>query len=91
MKLSNPFKDPKFWIETFIKSYTNESSENSLKNKGNDRAWADPLIGFSSGDDPICQEFKKHIRGFHLRLSGGTRSFNPRNGGTILHEVSIFV
>jgi epoxyqueuosine reductase len=65
MKLSNQFKDPKFWIEAFIKSFTNECPENSLKNEENDRAWEDPLIGFSSGDDPVYQEFKKHIGSFH--------------------------
>jgi hypothetical protein len=65
MKLNNQMKNSKAWIEAFIKSFTNECSENSLKNKENDRAWADPLIGFSSGNDPIYQEFKRHIGSFH--------------------------
>ena len=65
MKLNNRIKNSKAWIEVFIKSFTNECPENSLKNKENDRAWADPLIGFASGDDPIYQEFKRHIGSFH--------------------------
>lgn len=65
MKLNNQMKNPKAWIEVFIKSFTNECSENSLKNKENDRAWSDPLVGFSSADDPIYQEFKRHIGPFY--------------------------
>jgi epoxyqueuosine reductase len=65
MKLNNQIENPKAWIEALIKSFTNGCSENSLKNRENDRAWADPLIGFSSGDDPIYQEFKRYIGPFH--------------------------
>jgi len=65
MKLNNQIENPKAWIEAFIKSFTNGCSENSLKNRENDRAWADPLIGFSSGNDPIYQEFKRYIGPFH--------------------------
>jgi epoxyqueuosine reductase QueG len=65
MKLNNQMKNSKAWIEAFIKSFTNECPENSLKNKEDDRAWANPLIGFASGDDPIYREFKRHIGSFH--------------------------
>ncbi|MGA2467879.1 MAG: hypothetical protein ABSH06_26470 [Thermodesulfobacteriota bacterium] len=59
--MSNRIENSTAWIEAIIKRYTNECPENSLKNEENDRAWEDPLIGFSSGDDPVYQEFKKHI------------------------------
>ncbi|MBW2039228.1 MAG: epoxyqueuosine reductase [Deltaproteobacteria bacterium] len=48
-----------------MKSFINKSPENSLKNEKNDKAWADPLVGFSSGDDPLYQEFKEHVGSFH--------------------------
>jgi len=65
MKLSNRVKSPAAWVETTIKSFINKSPENSLKNEKNDKAWADPLVGFSSGDDPLYQEFKEHVGSFH--------------------------
>jgi epoxyqueuosine reductase QueG len=52
-------------MESTIKSFINNSPENSLKNEENDKAWVDPLIGFSSGDDPLYQEFKEHIGSFY--------------------------
>jgi len=64
MKLSKPIENPAAWIETTIKTFINSSPENSLKNEENDRAWADPLVGFSAGDDPLYQEFKEHIGSF---------------------------
>ena len=63
--MNNQIKNPKAWIEAFINSFTDECPENSLKNREKDRAWADPLIGFASGDDAIFQEFKRHIGSFH--------------------------
>jgi hypothetical protein len=58
MKLNKPIEDPAAWMETTIKTFINNSAENTLKNKENDKAWADPLVGFSHGNDPLYQEFK---------------------------------
>ncbi len=65
MKSSNRVEDPAAWIESTIKSFINNSPENSLKNEENDRAWMDPLVGFSSGNDPLYREFKEYIGSFH--------------------------
>jgi len=65
MKGSNPIKDPAKWIESMIKDFINTSPENTLKNPQNDKAWADPLVGFSAGDDPLYQEYKKYVGPFH--------------------------
>jgi epoxyqueuosine reductase QueG len=64
MESRKGIENPRSWIETAIKSFINSSPENTLKNRGNDRAWADPLVGFSRGDDPLFQEFKDHIGSF---------------------------
>jgi len=53
------------WLETLIKDFINQSPENTLKNPANDKAWDDPLVGFSSGDDPIYETFKEHVGLFH--------------------------
>ena len=63
-------KDPKMkkpakWVESIIKDFINRSPENTLKNPANDKAWADPLVGFSRGDDPIYQSYKEHVGPFH--------------------------
>ncbi len=52
-------------MKTTIRTFINSSPENSLKNETNDRAWADPLIGFSRGDDPLYQAFKDDIGPFY--------------------------
>ena len=54
------------WIETVIKDFINKSPENTLKNPANDKAWSDPLVAFSSGADPLYQEYKRHIGDFFL-------------------------
>jgi len=59
-------RDPGKWVEAIIKDFINESAENTLKNPANEKAWADPLVGFSRGDDPIYQSYKEHVGPFHL-------------------------
>ena len=58
-------KDSANWIEKIIRDFINESPENTLKNAQNDRAWADPLIGFSMGNDPLYLKFKDVVGPFH--------------------------
>ncbi len=58
-------KDPAKWVEGIIKDFINHSPENTLRNAANDKAWADPLVGFSRGDDPIFQSYKEHVGTFH--------------------------
>ena len=53
------------WVEAIIRDFINLSPENTLKNAGNDKAWADPLVGFSRGDDPLYESYKEHVGPFH--------------------------
>jgi len=64
-KLDSLINDPSGWIENIIKSFIDESSENSLGCLTGEKAWAEPLIGFSAGDDPLYQFFKSDIGGFY--------------------------
>jgi len=46
----------------FIKT----SSKNSLKNQNNDKAYDTPLVGFSSGADPLYEAYKDHVGLFFM-------------------------
>jgi epoxyqueuosine reductase len=66
MNLNDQEGNPATWIEKRIKDFINTSPANTLQNKQHDKAWGDPLVGFSRGDDPLFQFFKEHIGPFHL-------------------------
>lgn len=58
--MSNQYKK---WITNSIVNYC-LTAENSIRNAENDPAWAEPLVGFTRGDDPIFEYFKKDIGEF---------------------------
>lgn len=58
-------ENSKAWIESLINDFIKNSPENTLKNAHNEKAWDDPLIGFSRGDDPLYQDYKKYVGEFH--------------------------
>ena len=53
-------------IEEGIREFVATSPDNTLRNGTVEKAWAEPLVGFSSGDDPLYLEFKEHVGPFHL-------------------------
>jgi len=57
--------DPSAWITSLIKEYTANSPSNSLHTETKEKAWDEPLVGFSRGDDPIFQDYKEHVGPFH--------------------------
>ncbi|MCK9362685.1 MAG: epoxyqueuosine reductase [Syntrophales bacterium] len=58
-------KDPASWIRERVLQYA-ASAENSMQfEDSNEPAWAEPLVGFSRGDDPLYQQFKDDIGPFH--------------------------
>jgi len=65
MKMSKRVENPADWLTSVIKYFVNGSPENTIKNAENEKAWEDPVVGFSSGDDPLYYEFKQHIGSFH--------------------------
>ncbi len=54
------------WIDTIIGAFCSQSPENSLKMLSCERAWDEPLVGFSRGDDPLYLQFKHDIGDFFL-------------------------
>ena len=47
----------KEWAENIIRNFIETSSENSLENAANEKAWEDCLIGFSNGADDIFEAY----------------------------------
>ena len=58
-------KDLGEWIQTEIKKYM-AGPENSMEKWEDEPAWAEPLIGFSSGADPLYKFYKKDIGDFYI-------------------------
>lgn len=56
--------DASAWIVKVIKDFA-RSSENTLCNAENEPAWDEPLVGFSSGGDPLYPEIKDLIGEFY--------------------------
>ena len=49
------------WIESVIKDFCLASPDNSLHNAENERGAEEPLVGFSSGADPLYLELQRDI------------------------------
>jgi len=54
------------WIRACIQDFLDSSSENTLKNHKNNKAFETSLVGFSKGDDPLYEEFKDHVGPFYM-------------------------
>ena len=57
--------DPAAWVTAVVQTFIRESPENTLQNQANEKAWRVPLVGFSRGDDPLYEEYKKVVGSFH--------------------------
>ncbi|HYA14398.1 MAG TPA: hypothetical protein VEF33_08685 [Syntrophales bacterium] len=53
------------WLEIVIHDFVSHSPKNTLQNKANEKAWDEPLVGFSRGDDPLYEAYKEHVGPFH--------------------------
>jgi epoxyqueuosine reductase len=65
MATSKPAGDNAAWIENIIKDFIENSPENTLTGPFDEKAWDEPLVGFSNGADPIFQSYKEHVGEFH--------------------------
>jgi len=57
--------NPAVWIDSVVRDFFRESPLNSLRNAANEKAWADPLVGFSRGDDSLFSLYKDRVGPFH--------------------------
>ena len=53
-------------VESIIKDFVADSPENTLRNEANEKAFAEPIVGFAGGDDPLFEEYRDHVGPFHL-------------------------
>lgn len=54
------------WLEGAIKNYCANSPENSIHISPGEKAWGEPLVGFSSGADPMYQKLQSDIGEFYM-------------------------
>jgi epoxyqueuosine reductase len=52
-------------IQEFIGAFLQRPDENRLWESGDEPAFAEPLVGFSRGDDPLFEAFRQHVGPFH--------------------------
>lgn len=52
-------------IEEMIQGFIVDSPLNTLENGTDEPAWDTALVGFSSGADPIWQQYKEYVGAFH--------------------------
>jgi epoxyqueuosine reductase len=62
---ASPVSNPSAWVSSLIKDFTATSPLNSLRNASKDKAWVEPLVGFSRGDDSIHSLYKEKVGPFH--------------------------
>ena len=55
------------WIKAEVKKFA-DSPANTMKKWNDERAWGEPLVGFSNGADPIYKFYKTDIGDFYLSL-----------------------
>jgi epoxyqueuosine reductase QueG len=53
------------WIKDLIRDFIASSPHNTMRNKTEDPAWDDALVGFASGADQIWQQYKEYVGPFH--------------------------
>ncbi|MFC1802509.1 epoxyqueuosine reductase [Thermoproteota archaeon] len=61
MKKENPGEFIRSKIRKFV-----ASPSNTMKKWDNEKAWGDPIVGFSSGADPLYKFYKKDIGDFYI-------------------------
>ncbi|ACL16087.1 4Fe-4S ferredoxin [Methanosphaerula palustris] len=53
--------DVALWLERIIKEYWMHSPENRMGDGGEEKAFDEPLLGFSNGDDPLYREIQADV------------------------------
>ena len=53
------------WITSLIEDFIADSPENTLQNPAQDRAFENPLVGFSNGADSLYERYKEVVGPYH--------------------------
>ena len=65
------------WIKALIRDFIEASPLNTMDDDTGEPAWDDALVGFSSGADPMWQQFKEYVGAFHWTPLGGVQPALP--------------
>jgi len=63
--LTKPTADLATWIEGVIHKFIERSPENTLQGPFQEKAFENPLVGFSCGDDPLYKSYKQYVGPYH--------------------------
>jgi epoxyqueuosine reductase len=63
--MTRDFQVPEKWITSVIEAFVSRSPENTLQDALHEKAFENPLVGFSSGEDPLYLGYKEHVGPFH--------------------------
>ena len=56
--------DREAWITAIITNFSAASGENTLNTPTGEKAFDPPLVGFSTGSDPLYDDYVSHIGDF---------------------------
>jgi epoxyqueuosine reductase QueG len=59
-----PLKDPGAWVTSVIREVC-AGPDNALTGPFDEPAWAEPLVGFVRGDDPLYEQYKEVVGPYH--------------------------
>jgi len=77
------------WLQQSIKDFCNKSEHNILGDVGNEKAWEEPIIGFSRGDDPLYDTLKEDIGAFYWTPLEIYRKTFPKEKEATCDELAI--
>lgn len=77
------------WLRQSIKDFCNESKQNALRDVSNEKAWEEPIIGFSKGDDPLYDTLKEDIGAFYWTPLEIYRKTFPKEKAVAPEELTI--
>lgn len=53
-------------VESLIRDFIDNDPANTLENETGEKAFADPLVGFASGADPLFEQYKDYVGPFFV-------------------------
>lgn len=59
------YSDSAFWIDRIIQDFVKNSPKNTLQSSTNEKAFVNPLVGFSRGNDPLYEAYKELVGQYH--------------------------
>lgn len=70
------------WIRSMIASFLDDPALNALWDEPGERAWGEPLVGCSSGADPLWPAMKEAVGPFHWTPDEAFALAFPESGAT---------